>query len=38
MFSHSILAKHQQRPKDRRLSPLLTKYGKKIVAASSQAI
>jgi hypothetical protein len=30
MFTHSILAKLQQRPKNRRLSPLLTKnFGKK---------
>jgi hypothetical protein len=38
MFIHSISAKPQQRPKNRRLLLLLTKFGKKIVAASSQAI
>jgi hypothetical protein len=29
MFTHSISAKPQQRPKNRRLSPLLTNFGKK---------
>jgi hypothetical protein len=37
MFTHSISAKTPQRPKNRRLSPLLANFGK-IVAASSQAI
>jgi hypothetical protein len=38
MFTHSISAKPQQRPKNRRLSPLSTIFGKKIVAAKSQVI
>jgi hypothetical protein len=29
MFTHSISAKPQQRPKNRQLSPLLTIFGKK---------
>jgi hypothetical protein len=29
MFTHSISAKPQQRPKNRQLSPLLTNFGKK---------
>jgi hypothetical protein len=29
MFTHSISAKPQQRPKNRRLSPLSTNFGKK---------
>jgi hypothetical protein len=31
MFTHSISAKPQQRPKKRRLSPLLTNFGKKLL-------
>jgi hypothetical protein len=31
MFSHSISAKPQQRPKNRRLSLLLTNFGKKLL-------
>jgi hypothetical protein len=29
MFTHSISAKPEQQPKNRRLSPLLTNFGKK---------
>jgi hypothetical protein len=38
MFTHSISAKPQQRPKNRHLLPLSTNVGKKIIAASSQVI
>jgi hypothetical protein len=31
MFTHSISAKPQQRPKNHRLSPLLTNFGKKLL-------
>jgi hypothetical protein len=31
MFTHSISAKPQQRPKNSRLSPLLTNFGKKLL-------
>jgi hypothetical protein len=31
MFTHIISAKPQQRPKNRRLSPLLTNFGKKLL-------
>jgi hypothetical protein len=31
MFTHSIALKHQHRPKNRRLSPLLTNFGKKML-------
>jgi hypothetical protein len=37
-FIHSISAKPQQQPKNRRLSPLMTNSWQKIVAASSQAV
>jgi hypothetical protein len=31
MFTHSITAKPQQRPKNRRLLPLLTNFGKQLM-------
>jgi len=31
MFTHSISVKPQQRPKNHRLSPILTNFGKKLL-------